>query len=59
MSGAMYISTWAHYLVEKVIPFFFEIEVYEPLPWVFQMIVFMYIAKKTTYNTDFRYDKGK
>lgn len=50
ISGAMYSSTWAHYLFEKI-------NAPAPAPFIFQMIVFFYIAKKTAYHTEFKYDK--
>jgi hypothetical protein len=55
MAGSMYLSTWVYYFIKNIIPFFFKVDIYEPFPWMFQMIAFTYIARKTAYYTDFRY----
>ena len=59
ITGSMQIGVFLSEIVKDLVLFFWKKNTPEYVSFIIFIITFMYVAKKTTYNTNFRYDKEK
>lgn len=59
ITGSMQIGVFLSEIVKDLVLFFWEKNTPDYVSFIIFVITFMYVTKKTTYYTEFKYKKGE